>query len=214
MSSILFTAIAMLINALGCVIDKRRSQARKYKLQYILLFTIFAVLTGADSYRKIHKFMEKHLKTLKSVFKLKWKRAPAYATIRYAMTNVDINSLEKAFREHAQEIIKSSKIGKEYWTINLDGKSLRGSQAGIDGHPIQMLMAFLTTERIVLAHLDITEFEKTNEIPKAQDMIEELGLRGIVFTMDALHTQKKLWPWLSGAEILPLLRLRTIRNNS
>jgi predicted transposase YbfD/YdcC len=33
--------------------------------------------------------------------------------------------------------------------------------------------------------------EKSNEIPAAQQMIEALGLEGRLFTLDAMHCQKK-----------------------
>ena len=41
----------------------------------------------------------------------------------------------------------------------------------------------------MLGHVDVAE--KSNEIPAAQALIESLGLQGRVFTMDALHCQKK-----------------------
>ena len=33
--------------------------------------------------------------------------------------------------------------------------------------------------------------EKSNEIPAAPELIEALGLKGCVFTLDAEHAQKK-----------------------
>jgi len=50
----------------------------------------------------------------------------------------------------------------------------------------------LTTEheadQIVLGHLMVDE--KSNEIPAAPELIEALGLKGCVFTLDAEHAQK------------------------
>ena len=40
------------------------------------------------------------------------------------------------------------------------------------------------------AHTEIED--KSNEIPAAQQMIRELGLRDVVFTADAMHCQKNL----------------------
>jgi predicted transposase YbfD/YdcC len=40
----------------------------------------------------------------------------------------------------------------------------------------------------VLGHLMVDE--KSNEIPAAPELIEALGLKGCVFTLDAEHAQK------------------------
>jgi hypothetical protein len=40
--------------------DHRRKQGRRYELGHILLFTILAILSGADSYRKVQKFIVTH----------------------------------------------------------------------------------------------------------------------------------------------------------
>jgi predicted transposase YbfD/YdcC len=44
--------------------------------------------------------------------------------------------------------------------------------------------------QIILAHEEIAI--KTNEIPTAQTLMEELGLSGYIFTFDALHCQKNV----------------------
>ncbi len=53
-------------------------------------------------------------------------------------------------------------------------------------------MAFCSNNKLILGHHDVTK-DKTNEIPVAQKLIAELGLpEGAVYTLDALHCQKKL----------------------
>ena len=47
----------MLESFLFQVTDHRRKQGRRYELGHILLFTILAILSGADSYRKAQKFI-------------------------------------------------------------------------------------------------------------------------------------------------------------
>jgi predicted transposase YbfD/YdcC len=53
----------------------------------------------------------------------------------------------------------------------------------------QILSLFGTVGRIILAHVDIDQ--KTNEIPVAQELIRELGLKDRLYTFDALHCQVK-----------------------
>ena len=59
---------AMLTELLLKVKDCRRKQGRRYQLNDILLFSIFAVMSGAESYRKIHAFIKEHYSTLRRVF--------------------------------------------------------------------------------------------------------------------------------------------------
>ena len=75
----------------------------------------------------------------------------------------------------------------------LDGKTLRGSYDNKNGEKaLHLLMAFCTNNKIILGHVNVTK-DKTNEIPCAQELITELGLPdGAIYTLDALHCQKKL----------------------
>lgn len=169
--------------------DSRRKQGLRYpELAYILLFAIFAILCGGDSYRDIHSFIKVHLETLKEKFNLKWKRSPAYTTIRNIIQSLSSNSVEKAFRKYSAGLAENNKSKKRF--IAFDGKTLRGSFDNFnDKSAIQILSAFLVDSKIILAHEEIEE--KTNEIPTAQDLIKKLGLEDCIFTFDAMNCQQK-----------------------
>ena len=179
----------MLRDLLGSVKDERRDQAKQYSQGDILFFSVLGILSGATSYRKLEIFMEERYEYLKERFSLKWKRAPSYGTIRNIIHNVSPKALELVFRKHAE--VLSEKGGKTLRVVSLDGKTLRGSFDHFeDQKAIQVFSAFLLGENLILAHEEI-EGQKTNEIPVAQELIENLGLHGVVFTGDAMHCQKK-----------------------
>jgi hypothetical protein len=74
--------------------------------------------------------------------------------------------------------------------VAIDGKALRGSFDRFqDRKAAQILSAFCQNEQLILGHLPVST--KTNEIPMAQQLIEQLSLTGCVYTLDALHCQKK-----------------------
>lgn len=50
----------MLESFLFNIKDNRRKQGRRYELGHILLFSILGVLSGANSYRKVKKFIVAH----------------------------------------------------------------------------------------------------------------------------------------------------------
>lgn len=176
----------MLESFLFQIEDHRRGQGRRYKLGHILLFTILAILSGATSYRKVHTFIVAHYDELNDIFDLSWKRMPAYTTIRDIIQGTSGSELERVFREYSQSLVETETEKK---VIGCDGKVLRGSfDHFADKKAIQILSAFASDSHIILAHEEIDT--KTNEIPTVQKLMEELGLSGYIFTLDALHCQK------------------------
>lgn len=180
----------MLLECLSAVADPRRAQGRRYPLPYILLFSILAMLCGATSYRKIQRFIKAHRERLNEWFDLQWKRAPAHTSIRHILQRLEPAELERAFREHSGQLRETSDASVDAPTIALDGKVLRGSFDRFeDQKAAQILSAFCQSDHLILGHLPVST--KTNEIPVAQQLIEELDLAGCLYTLDALHCQKK-----------------------
>ncbi len=183
------SAFAPLLDLLAEVPDPRRAEGKLYKLPYVLLFSILAVLAGSNSYRGIVTFIDVHRRRLNAAFGLHWRRAPAHTAIRYILQGLDPAALEAVFRRHAA-LLQAACSGASGGSIALDGKTLRGSfDAFHDRAAAQVLSAFATDTALVLAHVDIDG--KSNEIPAAQALLAELGLApGALVTLDAMHCQK------------------------
>ena len=77
-------AFAPLLNLLTEVPDPRRRQGQLYKLPYVLLFSILAIVAGCNSYRGIVTFIDVHRRKLNTGFGLKWRRAPAHTAMRWS----------------------------------------------------------------------------------------------------------------------------------
>ena len=169
--------------------DPRRAEGKLYKLPYVLLFSILAVVTGGNSFRSIETFIKVHRRRLNVAFGLRWKRAPAHTAIRYILQGLDPQPVEQVFRRHAAGL-RDAAPDPSRRTIALDGKTLRRSFDNFsDRKAAQLLHAFDTDAGLVLAHIDIAE--KSNEIPAAQQLLGELQVAHCVVTLDALHCQKK-----------------------
>ena len=65
-------AFAPLLDLLAEVPDPRRAQGQIYKLPYVLLFSILAIVTGGNSYRSIVTFIDVHRRKLNVAFGLRW----------------------------------------------------------------------------------------------------------------------------------------------
>jgi len=120
---------------------------------------------------------------------LDWDRLPAYTTIRDIIQGVFAEGLEECFREYSNLLSGVGNGEKRF--VAFDGKVLRGSFDHFQGQSaIQVLSAFLTDQRIILAHEEIAT--KTKEIPTAQEMMPKLGLSDCIFTFDPSIVRKIL----------------------
>jgi hypothetical protein len=120
------TAFAPLLGLLAEVPDPRRGQGQLYKLPYVLLFAILAIVTGCNSYLGIVTFIDVHRDRLNAMFGLKWRRAPAHTAIRYILKGLDPTDVEAVFRHHAA-LLQAAHGTPGHGSIALDGKTLRGS---------------------------------------------------------------------------------------
>ena len=191
MQEVALATFSPLLDLLAEVPDPRRAEGKLYKLPYVLLFSILAIVSGCNSYRGIVTFIAVHRRRLNAVFGLKWRRAPAHTAIRYILQGLDPATVEAAFRRHAA-LLQAASATPGQGSIALDGKTLRGSFDKFhDRAAAQVLSAFATDTALVLAHVDIAE--KSNEIPAAQVLLAQLGVAGdTIVTLDALHCQKNI----------------------
>ncbi len=180
----------MLLNYLMQVEDERKGQGKQYGLGYVLFFSLLAVLCGANSYNKIAVFIEDKFWQLDEIYNMGWVKAPESSTIRKIFYKVNYEDLENKFRKYTQEVAKVDKLN-DIEVLAADGKTLRGSFDHMkDQRATQILSIFATNIDLILAHSKIDD--KTNEIPVLPELIKELGVEDKVFTMDAMHCQKKL----------------------
>jgi len=186
---------AHLLNALEDINDPRRPQGKRYKLSHLLLFCVFGILGGATSYRSIRTFIRERNDILEELYGVGLRKVPAVNTIRNVIHALTATHLEDIFRRHAQALLLSpsgcdSDRVRHPPAIALDGKTLRHSFDHInDQKAAQVLTAFACEYALILANVEVSD--KTNEIPVAQELIKQLGLRGVIFTADAMHCQKK-----------------------
>jgi hypothetical protein len=177
-----------LLDILRAIPDHRRAEGKRFDLATVLLYTILGMIAGANSYRQMHEFLRVHRQRLNEAFGLSLRYAPSYTGLRGILQGVDAKGLEAAFRAHASSLTSTAAAAGTV-AIAVDGKTLRGSfDAFADKKAAHMLTALRHADQIVLGHLMVGE--KTNEIPTAPELIEALGVKGCVFTLDAEHCQK------------------------
>lgn len=181
----------MLIDYLKQVPDPRDPQGREYKLWEILLVSILAVLSGAKGYKDIERFAEARFEDLKKHFGIKWKRVPVYTAMLKVLVRLNPEDMEAVLRHYAKDLAEKEPSSEKVQILCFDGKSLNGSFSQMRNKRTSYIFkAFAPIERLVLGTQDIGD--KENEIPHFQKMIEDMDLKGVYVTADAMHCQKKL----------------------
>ncbi len=168
--------------------DYRRAQGLQHNLPLILIISTMAIMSGYFSIRGIGDFITKHRKDLLFYLKPKKNRLPAFQTISRVMINIDFKKFAEIFQEWSMSHLD---ISEQSW-VSLDGKAIGGTV--INPHNkhqeyVNLVSVFLNKEKKVLA-LDKVN-SKSNEIPLVKELIKKLDLENVVFTIDALHCQKK-----------------------
>jgi DDE_Tnp_1-associated len=200
-----------LLQFFGQIEDPRRKQGRIYQLNYVLLFCVLAVLSGATGYATMALWMKMKRLELVKTFNLKWVKTPSKTCISELFMSLDKVEVEKAFRAYAFDLAnskttaeknkktkaKNKNIKPNALQIAVDGKFLKGSYDNlIDTDAMNLISIFLVEKGLILAHLGVenkeSEMVGVRDLLKQEGLVKSLKLTGVgIITMDALHCQKK-----------------------
>ena len=156
-----------LLGLLSDIPDPRRAEGKLYKLQYVLLFSILAVVTGGNSYRSIVTFIKVHRRRLNAAFGLHWRRAPAHTSIRYILQGLEPQAVEQIFRRHAAGLCGAITEPARR-VIAIDGKTLRRSFDNFtDRKAAQVLHAFDVAKPVSSWRTSISRKSPTKSPPRS-----------------------------------------------
>ena len=177
-----------LLEYLQTIPDFRRKQGRRYPLEVLLLITIMSIMSGRCGYREIAAFAKANQREFLRYFHLKRKTLASHVTFREVIKGVDFDEVITAFNQWAS---RSLTIEPGEW-FSVDGKALGSTVTESDSayQNFVSLVSVFSHKRGQVAGVAALENLKSSEIPTVQDLIDTLGLQGLVFTLDALHCQK------------------------
>ena len=161
----------------------------RYPLWVVLLLVIMGTMSNCLGYRALEDFVERHQKVLLELMELPHKQLPSYSTIRRVMVRIDFQALTQAFNAWATEVFAVSSSEQ----VAMDGKSIKASVRDYDNAYqdfISVVSAFSVQQGVVVG-LQAMNNRGGSEIVTVQSLMDVLQLKGVCFSMDALHTQKK-----------------------
>ena len=183
------TTPSNLLEYLAKIKDPRRLQGQRHELKLILLLTLMSVMSNYIGYRAIGDFIKRNKEDLLATLKPKNNRLPSFDIIRQVLMHIDFTELSTQFHNWTKQYIN---ISKDEW-ISVDGKSIGGTLTNtgtIDQDFISLVSLFCSRQKLIFGTAMVTS-TKESEIPVVKQLIEALDLKGVTFTLDALHCQKK-----------------------
>lgn len=179
---------ANLIESLQEIRDFRASQGRRYPLWLILLLVVMGTISGCRSYYALEDFGARHYRAVSEKLGLTVTRLPSDTTFRRILQKLDFQVLAIQFGQWADSTF-DTELGE--W-VAIDGKSIRGTvtEPGTAYQNFINLVSVYSSQLGVVLAAQQFESKRNSELKVVQTMLEALQLKGVVFTMDALHCQK------------------------
>jgi hypothetical protein len=146
------------------------------------------MMSGCTGYRGIGRFLKRHNKEFRKTLLL-LHDVPSYVTVSTILQSIDFDIFSDAFNQWARQYVPMCKGD----TKSLDGKAICGTVKNSDNsfqNFVSLVSVFASQRGIVLA-CDKIENKKESEIPIVQQLVLALDVKGEIFTIDALHCQKK-----------------------
>jgi hypothetical protein len=173
---------------LSTVEDPRSSYGLRHPLADVLLMCIMAMMSGCRGYREIGRFLKRHQKEFQQSLRLLHK-VPSHVTISGILQNIDFDKFSDSFDRWAIQYAPMCKGD----TKALDGKAIAGTTSNYSDsyQNFVSLVSVFASQRGIVLSCDKIENKKESEIPAVKELIKALDVKGEVFTLDALHCQKK-----------------------
>lgn len=180
-----------LIEQLKAIPDYRKGKGKRHALWLIMMLVLLGTLCGYRGYRPLADFAQQHWPSLRELLDLPADtRIPSYSTFRRVLQRVDFEPIAALFNRWAQMFLQ---LTEQTW-VAADGKSIKSTLTDYS----ESYQSFVTTvsafthQSGVVLHLQVMDNKQISEIEVVRQLIAALAGQPIVFTLDALHCQKKL----------------------
>jgi DDE_Tnp_1-associated len=180
--------LKQLIDQLKTIPDWRRGRAVQHPLWLLLLMSLLGVMSGYSSLRGLADFMRRHQQEVADYLGLGRVKVPSYSMVREMAQSVDGSAVAQVFQSWAMARAKP----QAQEAVALDGKALAGTVQDCFGQQQDFVMLVSACVQSWAGVIGLLSFQngKSSEIGAVRSLLEQLELKGVWVTLDALHTQK------------------------
>lgn len=174
----------MLLDHFADLADPRSGNATRHRLSDILAIALCATLAGADGFADMERFGRSKRAWFEQWLDLPG-GVPSHDTFNRVFAALSAERFAACFTAWTRSVAQVT----DGEVVALDGKTLRRS-APANGRALQVVSAWATKNRLVLAQLPVAEH--SNEISALPDVLALLDLRGCLVTIDAAGCQTEI----------------------
>ena len=168
----------------GQLSDPRINRKKRHLLIDIVILSVLAVLSGAESWDAIELYGKENLSFLRQILRLP-NGIPSHDTINRVFGIINPRHFERLFAQWAHNLKSSGILEK---VVAIDGKTVRGSKDSFhDKSPIHLVHAWSVEHNLCLGQFKTAD--KSNEITAIPELLEMLEIGGSIVTIDAMGTQ-------------------------
>jgi predicted transposase YbfD/YdcC len=167
-----------------CLPDPRIERCKKHLFIEIIILSVLASLSGAESYDSIELYGKTNIRFLKKILKLP-NGIPSHDTINRVFSIINPQDFERLFIKWASTL-KSQKTLRD--VVAIDGKTIRGSKDNYHKKsPIHLVHAWSVENNLCLGQIKTND--KSNEITAIPELLDMIDVNGSVVSIDAMGTQ-------------------------
>ena len=165
--------------------DPRQGAKVVFPLPEIMLLLLSSTIAGADDMVEVHEWGLAHLDFLRGFLPFH-DEIPSHDTLCDVVNALDAEVFKTCFTDWVASLRDADPD-----IIAVDGKtSRRTHDRPKDRKPLHLVSAWATRQRLVLGQQATAE--KSNEITAIPLLLERLGLKGAMVTIDAMGTQTEI----------------------
>ncbi len=165
------------------LVDPRLGRNKRHSLIDIVVLTVCAVISGAETWEDIEDYGKYKLEWLQRFIEL-CNGVPSHDTVRRVFIRLDPQSLQQCFFSWVDAVREQT----EGDVVAIDGKTLRRSgDAASSKMPIHMVSAWAAENALVLGQQKTGEH--SNEITAIPALLDLLKVKGCIVTIDAAGCQ-------------------------
>jgi len=167
--------------------DSRRAQGTRFRYDSFVCMIIMGYMGGHYSGQSLGRFFNNNKKALVKLFHLNH-GVPGATRINTFIKDIDFKLINQKFYMWVDQYENSN----HKW-VSIDGKVLRNTLIDVGTSRqclLSMVGAFVQQSGLTIFYSK-HKYPKTNEQASAREIIREMKDKGYIFTLDALHCEKK-----------------------
>ncbi|HJT56997.1 MAG TPA: ISAs1 family transposase [Ktedonobacteraceae bacterium] len=194
------SGVHSLYEALQALPDPRRGQGKRYSLALLLCLLLLAKLAGQTSLSGATEWLRHRGEQIAEHFGLPRKQMPCQMTYSRILARIDPQKLDELLAAffirweaqqrcgHEPSRLQTNACQREHAQLAIDGKTVRATSK--QEHPVHLLSCYDVITGTVLWQCNVED--KQNEISALKPLLTPSLIKGRIFSLDALHTQRLL----------------------